>query len=1057
MKTLTIVICTHNRAPLLERTLASLNAAHPPKDWEVNILVAANACRDSTHALLDNYRQQSESRGWLPLTWFAEPTSGKSYALNAAIPRVESSNIVAFVDDDHRVDSNYLVAVCKAADDHPDISMFCGRILPDWDGTEPAWVHNEGEYKIRPLPIPRSDGGPSPKELMNDDPIPGGGNLFLRGTVFEHVGPFQTELGPHGHDLGGGEDSAFIHAALSCGEQLMYIPGVLQYHYVDKERLRLSYLLRKAFQRARTTVISRNIHAGIPAYLWRKLAQYIISFIFSFDNVRFRFYLVRIATTLGEISGFLATRRVRSSRRAETQRNAAFIACLSALSIAGTIAAFIGNIMQAALMITPMLISAAFTVVLGVKSIVDFTHTGPRLKDEILTHYRRYTLFAFLRLLAYAFVLLCMISLPGIVSYFAFAHINDSTPRFGVSLIAGTLSILLLAGLQFSRHLLWLPASITASYHYRLSRLYPYWQVLSPLGLKRAAYLLLGMPAILISYTIAFLYESGAFASATAYTCALLFYIVLGLWLRAPEPAPIKPSAIASKLPNILMIGSDTLRADRLDGTYGRNVAPYLGGMAARGALFSQCYVPCARTAPSLLSLLTGCWSHRLGVRDNFVPDEAARLPVTTLPRMLKKHGYRTAALSDWCGADMGKFDLGFDYTDVPEDQWNIKLFIRQGPKDVRLFLSLFARNRFGKYFLPEIYYLGGVPQTDELGLETRHLINHLAAGDRPFFLNVFFSTTHGPFGSEFPYYTRFAEPDYKGESKFVMARVTDPWEIIRRQAEPREEFDLDQILNLYDGCVTRFDDEVRRIMSHLEQCGLANNTIVVVYSDHGMEFFEHQTWGQGNSAISDVSNRIPLLILAPELSRHRTIAQPIRSIDLAPTLLELAGIAPAPGMDGFSLKPFMLDHTSEPKLDVYCETGIWLTDLPGTPAGHLRYPNLLDLLTVRDIATGTISIKPEYEEAVICAKDRMIRSGRWKLVYQPLQDGYLLRLFDMVVDPACSHDVSAHHNELTQAMWSRLEAWILDDPVMAPIHGAVLHRSTPRSPTRLSAPNAQT
>ena len=253
-----------------------------------------------------------------------------------------------------------------------------------------------------------------------------------------------------------------------------------------------------------------------------------------------------------------------------------------------------------------------------------------------------------------------------------------------------------------------------------------------------------------------------------------------------------------------------------------------------------------ARTAPSLLSLLTGCWPHRLGVRDNFVPDEQTRLTVDSLPRMLKQHGDYTAALGDWCGADMGKFDLGFDYADLPEDQWNIKLFIRQGPKDLRLFLSLFTRNRFGKIFLPELHYLGGVPQTDEIGLETRHLISHLGAKDQPFFLNVFFSTTHGPFGSEYPYYTRFADADYAGESKFIMARVSDPWEIIRRQAEPREEFDLDQIINLYDGCVARFDDEVKRIADHLHQCGLGENTIVVVYSDHGMEFFEHQTWGQG-------------------------------------------------------------------------------------------------------------------------------------------------------------------------------------------------------------------
>jgi arylsulfatase A-like enzyme len=918
-------------------------------------------------------------------------------------------------------------------------------------------VHDEGPYKIRPLPIPRSDGGSTAKELTRDDPTPGGGNLFLRGAVFDRVGLFQTALGPHGHDLGGGEDSAFVQEAFVLGERLMYIPGVLQYHHVDKDRLRLRYLLRKAYQRSRTSVISRNIRAAIPAYLWRKLGQNIVSTVFSLDGARFRFHLVRIATTLGEISGFAATRRIRSSRREESRRNAVFSVSLLGLVSVGTAAAFIGNVVQAALVISTMLLSAAFTAVLAVKSISDFTHTGPRLKDEILAHYKRYTVFAFLRLLIYAFVILCALSLPGIVVYFAYSSLTGTSPKFAVALIAGTASILSLVGLQFSRHLLLLPANITASYNYRASRLYPYWQRLSPVKLKIAAYLLLGAPAIFVAYTAVFVYLSDSPASATAYTCALLFYVVLGLWVRSSEPMPVKISPPKSGLPNIVMIGSDTLRADRIDGSYSKDVAPHLNRMTERGTLFGQCHVPCARTAPSLLALLTGTWPHRFGVRDNFVPDEATRLSVATLPRILKNHGYYTAALSDWCGADMGKFDLGFDYADVPEDQWNVKLFIRQGPKDLRLFLSLFARNRLGKIFLPEIHYLGGVPQTDELGLETRHLINHLATGNRPFFLNVFFSTTHGPFGSEYPYYTRFTRPDYKGESKFVMARVTDPWEIIRRQAEPRAEFDLDQIINLYDGCVTRFDDEVGRIMSHLEQCGLADNTIVVVYSDHGMEFFEHHTWGQGNSAISDVSNRIPLLIFAPGVRQGRTVTQPVRSIDLAPTLLDLAGINPTPGMDGASLKPSMLNSTIAPDLDVFSETGIWLTDLPGTPVGHLRYPNLLDLLTVRNIATGTISVKPEFEEIIVRAKDRSIRNGRWKLVYQPLQEAYLLKLFDAVADPDCLHDVHARYPDVAQDMWGRLQEWMLGDPLMNPGDAASRQREIAHASSRFGDSRAKT
>jgi hypothetical protein len=98
---------------------------------------------------------------------------------------------------------------------------------------------------------------------------------------------------------------------------------------------------------------------------------------------------------------------------------------------------------------------------------------------------------------------------------------------------------------------------------------------------------------------------------------------------------------------------------------------------------------------------------------------------------------------------------------------------------------------------------------------------------------------------------------------------------------------------------------------------------------------------------------------------------------------------------------------------------------LSGTPAGHLRYPNLLDLLTVRNIATGTISIKPEYVDRVIFAKDRMIRVGRWKLVYQPLNDGHLLKLYNMAKDRNCLNDVSGDYPEIIESLWPRLGLWI--------------------------------
>jgi GT2 family glycosyltransferase len=299
---LTILICTHNRSALLERTLASLNRAHRPANCLVSLLVVANACTDNTRTFLEDYQTQAAEENWLPLSWLEEATPGKSHALNRAIPELRS-DLVALVDDDHRVDEDYLTGISAAAGSYPYATLFCGRILPDWDGSEPAWVHDRGPYRIYPLPVPRQDQGDNPHLIGTEGWIPGGGNLIMRRQVFDRIGGFATALGPQGHNLGGGEDTEFVLRAINSGEQLQYIPDVIQYHYVDPARLRFGYMLRKSFQRSRAGVQTGQSRARVPAYMWRKLAEYVFHALFSLRWAKKRFYFVRIAAVLGEIRG----------------------------------------------------------------------------------------------------------------------------------------------------------------------------------------------------------------------------------------------------------------------------------------------------------------------------------------------------------------------------------------------------------------------------------------------------------------------------------------------------------------------------------------------------------------------------------------------------------------------------------------------------------------------------------------------------------------------------------------------------------------------------------
>lgn len=1024
---LTILICTHNRAELLERVLASINAAKRP-GMPVKILVAANACTDDTVARLQAYESRQAEAGWLPLRLIEVPTPGKSHALNRAIPEIDTE-LTAFVDDDHRVDDNYLVAIEQATTAWPDAGLYCGRILPDWDGSEPEWVHDEGPYRIYPLPVPRYDLAGEPKTITPEEgPIPGGGNLVVRRQVFELAGEFATELGPHGHDLGGGEDSEYVLRAMNRGVRCQYAPDMVQHHYVDTERLRLGYLLRKSYQRTRSIA---RIHGNgrVPLFMWRKLAEYGFHGLFSLSWARRRFYWVRTAAALGEVQG-----RRESGHRGRGlalssdhgMRGVEALALLTAAS--GLIAWFSAGDARWAGILPAASVAGLGAAALLAKSLLDFSQTGPRMREEVLVHYRRYTLFALARLTAWAFALMLFTGGLGVLFYFMLNTVLGATFSTGLAFVAAIVGVAGAFALQFARKLRFNPGLLVASMHYRMSRLYRLWHWMTPTRIRLLEGLCMGMAGLLLaasSWQLAKENRLGDLMALWAAALSLAGTIAWAGWqprARAPRRLPDRAPGAA---PNILMIGSDTLRADRLGALgYHRALTPNIDALAAAGTLFANCYVPCARTAPSLISMLTGTWPHTHGVRDNFVDDESTRLKVDALPTLLKKDGYRTAAISDWCGGDMGKFSFGFDYTDLPEDQWNLKYLIRQGPKDLRLYLSLFTHNRLGRLLLPELYYLGGVPLTQPLGSRARRLVSRLAASAQPFFLNVFYSTTHPPFASEWPWYTRFADPGYAGESKFAMARLTDPFEIIRRQGAPKEEFDLDQIVDLYDGCVAEFDDEVGKMLAHLETCGLADNTIVVVYSDHGMEFFEHDTWGQGNSAVGEASPRIPLVIRDPRKTGRGILQQVVRSIDLAPTLLDLAGATAAHGMEGVSLAACLDSHDRCPMVSAFNETGIWIADIPGLPDQHLRYPDLLELMEVPNRETGTLAIKSQYQQVVLDAKDRMIRRERWKLVYQPLETGYVLRLFDLEADPACQNDVSLKYPEVRSELWASMQAF---------------------------------
>lgn len=672
-----------------------------------------------------------------------------------------------------------------------------------------------------------------------------------------------------------------------------------------------------------------------------------------------------------------------------------------------------------------LVVSACVVLALVAKSIMDFSRSGPQIADEISRSYLGYATYSLARLGAWSFAIAGLMAAAGAFVYNCLVVAFNWRYRWLLALCSAAAAVGLITFTRFVQYLLYMPGGIMASFNYRASRLYPLWEVLTP---SRVAMLEWGVALL---FVVPVLLALGALVrrkewrgSALVAGIAVSPIALLG-WNAAQEPAPTMVSAGLDGRPNILMIGSDTLRADRLGvNGYARTLTPNIDRIAALGTNFSQHIVPLGRTAPSLLSLLTGTWPHTHGVRDNYVGDHETVLPHPALPKILGEAGYQTAVVGDWAGSDLGKFDLGFEHVDTSPDQWNLKYLLRQGPKDIRLFLSLFTHNRFGKYFLPEVYYLAGMPLTAEVGRDARVAIRSLAQQRAPFFLNVFIASTHGPFSAPYPYYSMFSDPAYRGDSLFSMSSLSSVEEVLKAQAEGKQHFDIRQIVDLYDGSVKSFDDEVGRLMAYLRESGLDKNTIVVIYSDHGVDLFEGETWGQGN-IVSDFSHRTPLIVYDPRRPSTGNVSRSVRAVDLAPTLLDLARV-PVPGfIEGKSLVPFIERGNAASDRVAFAETGIWIAKVRGLPKDRIPYPSVLDLLEIVDKQSGALSIKPRYKETIIRAKSRLAREGRWALVYFPLVNGEQYALYDLQTDLAMRNDVMAQHPVIAERLKMKLHSWM--------------------------------
>lgn len=314
------------------------------------------------------------------------------------------------------------------------------------------------------------------------------------------------------------------------------------------------------------------------------------------------------------------------------------------------------------------------------------------------------------------------------------------------------------------------------------------------------------------------------------------------------------------QMPNVLVYLIDTLRADHL-GVYGyeRSTSPNLDALAKDGILFTQSMAQSSWTRASVASIFTGVHprSHDVNGRLDSLPPEAP-----TIATLLTDGGYLTGAyVTNGNVSKSFGFDLGFE---------------------------TFVHLREQK--TEEVHVL-----SDMLTTRAETWLTHRDT-DRPFFLYLHATDPHDPYTPRSPFREQFVTsvkyPD--------LVRVRD---LLGRQLTPREAEEVrTELMSLYDAEIAFNDHHFGQLVSWLRENDLYDSTLIVITSDHGEEFLDHQRWGHGGTLYQE-QLAVPLIIKLPGQAHAGSVVDDLaQHVDLMPTILELAGVATPPTAQGRNL-----------------------------------------------------------------------------------------------------------------------------------------------------------
>ncbi|MBI5240635.1 MAG: sulfatase [Elusimicrobia bacterium] len=358
--------------------------------------------------------------------------------------------------------------------------------------------------------------------------------------------------------------------------------------------------------------------------------------------------------------------------------------------------------------------------------------------------------------------------------------------------------------------------------------------------------------------------------------------------------------------PNIVLLSIDNLRADHL-GCYGysRQTSPKFDALAGEAELFERHISPSSWTLPTHMSLFTSMYPSYHGL--TLVPD----------PRSMRRW---TGALADEAAAlwlrvrgrpvryapafQTGRLRPGIELLPVA---------LKAAGYHTGAFVSanfLSRRNGFARGFDRFVHNAEGTPAGGQNEAALAWLAEQRGA---PFFLFLHYYDLHHTLKTPGAAAKKLYPYDCPGPSQKAFlpnpppdfdARFRGMSPSRMRSIPPHER---PWIIGLYDGCVRRVDSDLGHFLDGLKSLGLYDQTLMIVTSDHGEEFWEHGSWGHGNGLFQELIHT-PLLIKEPRQRGGLRVRRFSSGVDLAPTILETAGIVPSrqfqAQMQGSSLQP---------------------------------------------------------------------------------------------------------------------------------------------------------